>query len=530
MRPASQVDVTTSEPPSTSARAGAETPPNGLAPAETPPPGLGPAETPPPGLALETTEKLSVVSPKRAESLPSRFAPGFAAKLNLAVDVVLVVAALLISTTMMGHDLHLERTDVWVLLGVGVVAWLVVGTALCLYDVRFADRERLDDLALISIQVMVVTVVLFVTRLVMGTESWIVALSLFPPLLWPSVALLRLKLFRNLSGQEQPLDEVLILGVGAMGRLTGEDLNDKHRRKVIGFLSFSNETASTAPPAPLLGTVKDLEHILCTVPVDEVYIAGNMLKHSAEMQAAVKLCEKFGLPFALPAYHMRFDRARPVDDHAISDGYLHFMTHVFRPHQMALKRLFDIVSSAAALAVLSPLLIGVALGVKFTSRGPIFFKQKRVGLHGKTFHMLKFRSMVVNAEELKAKLEAMNEQTGPVFKMKNDPRITRIGRFIRKYSIDELPQLINVLRGEMSVVGPRPPIPSEVEKYAAWQRRRLSVRPGLTCIWQVSGRNQISFEEWMYLDMQYIDHWSLKNDINLILKTVPVVLTGSGAS
>jgi exopolysaccharide biosynthesis polyprenyl glycosylphosphotransferase len=473
---------------------------------------------------------LTVLSQPAAEPLPSRFAPGFAAKLNTAVDLVLVVAALLISTTMMGHDLHLERTDVWVLLGVGVIAWLFVGTALCLYDVRFADRERLDDLALLSIQVMVVTVVLFLTRLVMGTESWIVALSMFPPLLWPSVVLLRMYLFRKLSGQEQPLDEVLIVGVGAMGRLTGEDLNNKHRRRVIGYLSFSNESASTTPPAPVMGTVKDLEHLLCTVPVDEVYIAGNMLKHSADMQSVVKLCENFGIPFALPAYHFRFDRARPIDDHAVSDGYLHFLTHAFRPHQMALKRLFDICSSTAALAALSPLLVGVALGVKFTSRGPIFFKQKRVGLHGKPFHMLKFRSMVVNAEELKAKLEAMNEQTGPVFKMKNDPRITGIGRFIRKYSIDELPQLINVLRGEMSVVGPRPPIPSEVEKYAAWQRRRLSVRPGLTCIWQVSGRNQISFEDWMYLDMQYIDHWSLKNDINLILKTVPVVLTGSGAS
>lgn len=520
MRPASQVDVTSSEPPTNPSQASAGTQPNGLPPAETPVPLL--ADTP-------TQKGLSVVTPK-AEAPPSRFAPGFAAKMNMAADLVLVVAALLISTTMMGHDLHLERTDVWVLLSVGVMAWLVVGTALCLYDARFADRERLDDLALISIQVMVVTVVLFLTRLVMGTESWIVALSMFPPLLWPSVALLRLYFFRQLSVQEQPLDEVLILGVGAMGRLTGEDLNSKHRRKVIGYLGFSNETASTAPPAPLLGGVKDLEHILCTVPVDEVYIAGNMLKHSAEMQSAVKLCENFGIPFALPAYHMRFDRARPVDDHAISDGYLHFMTHAFRPHQMALKRLFDIISSAAALVALSPLLIGVAVAVKLTSRGPMFFHQKRVGLHGKPFHMLKFRSMVVNAEELKAKLAALNEQTGPVFKMKNDPRITRVGRFIRKYSIDELPQLINVLRGEMSVVGPRPPIPSEVEKYAAWQRRRLSVRPGLTCIWQVSGRNQISFEEWMYLDMQYIDHWSLKNDINLILKTVPVVITGSGAS
>jgi exopolysaccharide biosynthesis polyprenyl glycosylphosphotransferase len=481
--------------------------------------------------ALETTEKSLTVLPQKPPEAPtgSRFAPGFATKMNVMTDVVLVVAALLISTTMMGHDLHLERTDVWVLMGVGVFAWLFVGTALCRYDVRFADRERLDDLALISIQVMVVTVVLFVTRLVMGTESWIVALSLFPPLLWPSVVLLRMYVFRTLSVQERPMDEVLILGVSAMGRLTGEDLNTRHRRRVIGYLSLTGETA-TNTPAPVLGTAKDLEHILCTVPVDEVYIAGNMLKHSAEMQAAIKLCENFGIPFALPAYHFRFDRARPIDDHAVSDGYLHFLTHAFRPHQMALKRLFDICSSAAALLVLSPLLVGVALGVKFTSRGPIFFRQKRVGLHGKPFNMLKFRSMVINAEELKARLEAMNEQTGPVFKMKNDPRITRIGRFIRKYSIDELPQLINVLRGEMSVVGPRPPIPSEVDKYAAWQRRRLSVRPGLTCIWQVSGRNQISFEEWMYLDMQYIDHWSLKNDINLILKTVPVVLTGSGAS
>ena len=144
--------------------------------------------------------------------------------------------------------------------------------------------------------------------------------------------------------------------------------------------------------------------------------------------------------------------------------------------------------------------------------------------------MLKFRSMVVNAEELKAELAGLNEQSGPVFKMRNDPRVSTLGRFLRKYSIDELPQLVNVLRGDMSVVGPRPPVVEEVAKYEAWQRRRLSVRPGLTCIWQVSGRSQISFEEWMYLDMQYIDHWSLGQDIGLIFKTIPVVVTGRGAS
>jgi lipopolysaccharide/colanic/teichoic acid biosynthesis glycosyltransferase len=138
--------------------------------------------------------------------------------------------------------------------------------------------------------------------------------------------------------------------------------------------------------------------------------------------------------------------------------------------------------------------------------------------------------MVRDAEALRAKLAAQNEQDGPVFKMRHDPRITRVGRFIRKFSIDELPQLINILRGDMSIVGPRPPIPSEVARYEAWQRRRLSVRPGLTCVWQVSGRNEISFDEWMLLDMRYIDHWSLAQDIQLILKTVPVVLKGRGAS
>jgi lipopolysaccharide/colanic/teichoic acid biosynthesis glycosyltransferase len=204
------------------------------------------------------------------------------------------------------------------------------------------------------------------------------------------------------------------------------------------------------------------------------------------MQAAIKLCERVGIPFALPAHPYRMARARPEHTHAVGDGYLHFVTHAPAPHQMAIKRLFDIISSAAALVLLSPMLLTVALIIKLTSRGPVFFRQRRVGLHGKPFNMLKFRSMVTNAEELKAKLEAHNEQSGPVFKIKNDPRITPIGRFIRKYSIDELPQLLNVLRGEMSVVGPRPPLPSEVEKYAAWQRRRLSVRPGLTCIWQVS--------------------------------------------
>jgi exopolysaccharide biosynthesis polyprenyl glycosylphosphotransferase len=266
------------------------------------------------------------------------------------------------------------------------------------------------------------------------------------------------------------------------------------------------------------------------VPVGEVYLANSNLANAEEMQATIRVCERFGIPFAMPAYMFRLERARPLSAHGIGDGYIHYQSVQSKPTQMALKRAFDILSSGVALWLLSPLLLTVVALIKLTSRGPVLFRQVRVGMHGRPFRMLKFRTMVENAEALKATLAAQNEMDGPVFKMKKDPRITPIGRFLRKFSIDELPQLINVLRGDMSVVGPRPPVPNEVARYEPWQRRRLSVRPGLTCIWQVSGRNEISFEQWMYMDLQYIDNWSFSSDIALILKTFPVVLTGRGAS
>jgi exopolysaccharide biosynthesis polyprenyl glycosylphosphotransferase len=262
--------------------------------------------------------------------------------------------------------------------------------------------------------------------------------------------------------------------------------------------------------------------------VDEVYIAGNALLQGEAMQAATRVCETFGVPFALPAYSLRLDRALPVDRRTVSDGYLHFTNVKSQPSARVVKRMLDIVASASALWVLAPLLSVTAVLVKLTSKGPVFFRQMRVGQHGRTFNILKFRSMVSGAEGLQKALEQQNEQTGPVFKIKKDPRITPLGRILRKYSIDELPQLINVLRGDMTLVGPRPPVPKEVAQYEPWQLRRLSVVPGLTCIWQVSGRNEIAFRDWMYLDLRYIDHWSLGQDLNLLLKTVPTVVAGRG--
>ena len=200
-----------------------------------------------------------------------------------------------------------------------------------------------------------------------------------------------------------------------------------------------------------------------------------------------------------------------------------------RFYRRFIKRPLDIVASVIGLVALSPLFIVLAAMVKFDSRGPVFFRQMRVGKDGREFEFYKFRSMVEDAEEMKNKLMHLNELEGPVFKISDDPRITPIGRFLRRTSLDELPQLFNVLRGDMSLVGPRPPLPAEVENYEGWQREKLSVLPGITCLWQISGRNHIGFTEWMRLDIEYIRRQSFGLDVKILVRTLPAVLLRKGA-
>jgi lipopolysaccharide/colanic/teichoic acid biosynthesis glycosyltransferase len=197
--------------------------------------------------------------------------------------------------------------------------------------------------------------------------------------------------------------------------------------------------------------------------------------------------------------------------------------------QLAVKRAVDVVVAAFALVVLAPLLLGGALAIKLTSRGPVFFKQPRVGRDGELFDFVKFRSMRTTAVYEKPQLKELNEMDGPIFKIRNDPRITKVGRIIRKLSIDELPQLSHVLSGKMSLVGPRPHLPEEVAAYDLRAYRRLTVKPGITCIWQVSGRADLNFDTWIDLDLEYIDSWSLGGDAKILAKTVPAVLSGKGA-
>jgi len=212
--------------------------------------------------------------------------------------------------------------------------------------------------------------------------------------------------------------------------------------------------------------------------------------------------------------------ARPVDRSGVVRGVM---------YRRLVKRPLDAVGSLVGLVLLSPLFLVVALLIKADSRGPVFFRQQRVGKGGSSFDFYKFRSMVQNAEEMKKRLLHLNEVDGPAFKISDDPRVTRLGRFLRRTSIDELPQLWNVLRGDMSFVGPRPPLPCEVEHYEAWQREKLKVLPGITCLWQISGRSHIGFTEWMRLDIEYIRKQSLGLDLKILARTLPAVMSRRGA-
>ena len=265
--------------------------------------------------------------------------------------------------------------------------------------------------------------------------------------------------------------------------------------------------------------------------VDEVAIYlpfGSFYKYSSKVAS---LCEQHGIVMRLNSDLFGLKTARWRAEEFDGNHYIATYTGAGNVWPVAAKRALDIVVSGALLLLLSPALIVVTALIKLTSPGPVFFLQERIGLNKRRFKVHKFRTMIPNAEKLMAKLEARNEVSGPVFKIKNDPRITPIGRFLRRSSIDELPQLLNVLKGDMSLVGPRPLPVRDYEGFSEdWQRRRFSVKPGITCLWQVNGRSGISFDEWMLLDLQYMDEWSLWLDIKILAKTVPAVLKGEGAA
>ncbi|MGH9468866.1 MAG: sugar transferase [Terriglobia bacterium] len=263
--------------------------------------------------------------------------------------------------------------------------------------------------------------------------------------------------------------------------------------------------------------------------IDEAIFA--VSRHElGSLDEAFLLCEQEGVRTRLCLNFLPHVISRVSLERLQETPLLTFSTTPENEYLMLSKRVADFLMSAILVAVCCPLLLALAALVKLTSSGPVFYRQTRCGLGGRRFTLYKFRSMRADADRYKTELEALNEMDGPVFKIKNDPRCTAVGRLMRRLSLDELPQLLNILKGDMSFVGPRPPIPAEVEKYERWQRRRLRMRPGLTCLWAVKGRNRLNFRRWMELDLEYIDHWSPLLDWKILLKTIPAVLLGRGAS
>jgi len=278
----------------------------------------------------------------------------------------------------------------------------------------------------------------------------------------------------------------------------------------------------------IIGTLKDISKILHKHAVDEVIFVVPRLRLN-HIENAINACETEGIKatIAVDLFDLKIARAHPTDIDGIP--LLTFETTVAKEWQLYVKRAMDVAFSGLGIIILSPLLLIVAVLIKLTSSGPVLFKQHRLGLNSRRFVLYKFRTMYKGAQEILSKVENLNEMDGPDFKKKKIHWITPVGRIIRKFSIDEFPQLFNVFVGHMSLIGPRPTVPDEVSLYRSWQRRRFSMKPGITCLWQIRGRNKLGFEEWMKLDLEYLDNWSLWSDFKILIKTIPVVLFGIGA-
>ena len=329
------------------------------------------------------------------------------------------------------------------------------------------------------------------------------------------------------SGASRP--RTLVVGACASARSLTSGHDSLDAMNFVGFVGFPGESDAEMSHLPKLGSaMTDLRTILRNNDIDLALVSPSENTSPKDVHHVFKACDELGLgvhyfPSFLDLEHLKVgltwcDERACLTMNSPSNHSL---------PQLA-KRVVDVIGSALGVLALLPVFVGCALAVKLTSKGPVFFRQVRVGKNGRTFNCLKFRTMVVGAHMQQDKLREANTQDGPAFKIPEDPRVTAVGRVLRKFSLDELPQLLNVLAGDMSIVGPRPPVPGEVEKYTWWQQRRISVKPGLTCVWQVWGRNRVSFKRWVEMDLYYIDNWSLWLDLKLIAHTFRVVWRGTG--
>jgi len=335
-----------------------------------------------------------------------------------------------------------------------------------------------------------------------------------------------LRLLRRAPGPRN----LLIVGSGPRAayveRVIGQ--HPEWRLRIVGFIDDGTPEGGACIPEERLHKLPDMPELLREQVIDGVIVAcpRSML---ASITTVVDPCAAAGVPITVLSDLFGDYLPPPIATRFGTLPALTFAPVHHDPLALAVKRGIDVLGASLGLLLAAPVLLAAAVAIKLGSPGPVLFRQVRCGLHGRRFEMLKLRTMVEDAEARRAELSHRNEMDGPVFKLKDDPRVTAVGRLLRRFSLDELPQLFDVLRGHMSLVGPRPSLPSEVAEYQTFERRRLSMRPGLTCLWQVSGRNEIGFDDWVRLDLEYIDTWSLTGDLRLLLQTLPAVLWGRGA-
>ena len=362
-----------------------------------------------------------------------------------------------------------------------------------------------------------------------ATSVWIIGVVLISNMR----LLLRLNL-RRLRLQGLNIKTLLIVGGGPRAKWFANEVRQRSDLgyRIVGYVDDeTNFNGHGIKGVPRLGDVGDLPSLTAHDVIDEVFVALPIKSQYSNIETAITLLEEQGIIVHLFSDPFQHELARSRPSEFAGTPLLSFHCAPPITWRTELKRLIDIVVAVIMLVLLLPLWLLVALAIKLDSEGPVFFVQERVGFNKRRFRIFKFRTMHQDAEARMKEIEHLNEKTGPIFKIKNDPRTTRLGKWLRKTSIDELPQLANVLLGDMSIVGPRPLSVRDASRMEeAWQKRRFSVKPGLTCLWQVSGRSNLSFEQWMQLDLEYIDRWSLVLDGLILLRTIPAILMARGAS
>lgn len=419
-----------------------------------------------------------------------------------------------------------------------LLAWHIIFSSFGFYHSRrLSSRwtEAIDVLKATSLGTFVIIISALTFRIHLVTPVFVASFWIGSSTILISSRLILRYVLEQIRIRGRNLRHVLIVGTNPMAIRFAQKIEKKPELgyRLIGFVDDEWDGIGEFREThyALASNFNDLPIFLRDRVVDEVVIGLPMNSFYQEASRIVTLCEEQGIRVRFLSNIFNLKRARLEVEQFEDDSVVTVYAGTMDGWPMLAKRILDFSLSLALLIVLAPVFFITALLIRVTSPGRIFFVQERVGLGKRRFRLYKFRTMIPNAEQKLSQLEHLNEVSGPVFKIKNDPRITSIGKFLRRTSIDELPQLINVLMGDMSLVGPRPLPVRDYDGFDQdWQRRRFSVRPGITCLWQVNGRSNISFEKWMELDMEYIDQWSLWLDFKILYKTIPAVLRGSGAA